>query len=224
MPRASVPAPHVPATIASVTRPHMPTWATSLLVAVPCSVLASLLTILVMQRELPAPAQAEEGTREVLRELADLQRRMDARLAGLEQAVAAQDAAAVPVREQVGAPPPGIDRLASLIERLTSVLAQQRAMGGPAPVLRDRPVNHAALAELHMLAKRDYGAARRATMLLTEEELLTRYGLPDEVSSHEGHDVSWNYYHYGTDGKRNGGTCFNLKEGRVLWHEISIPD
>lgn len=203
----------------------MPTWVSALLVALPCSVLACMVTILILQREQPAsaqPAHAEIG--EALRELAELQRRIDARLAGLERAAAASDAAAIPAREQVHAPAPDIERLASLVERLTTVLAQPRVVGGLAPVPRDLPVNHAALAELHALAKRDHDAARRSTMLLTAEELLARFGLPDEVGGNGDNGVYWNYFHFGPDGERKGGTCFVLRDGRVTWHEISIPE
>lgn len=208
-----------------VTRPPVPTWATALLVALPCSVLASLLTLLVVQREKPAvpqPAPGEVG--EVLRELAELQRRVDERLAGLERSAAATDSAAPPPREQVHASPPDIERLASLVERLTAVLAQQPVAGALAPVPRHLPVNHAALAELHALAQRDREAARRSTMLLTAEELLARYGLPDEVGSNGEHGIYWKYCQFGPEDERKGGTFFYLKEGRVVWHDISIPD
>jgi hypothetical protein len=173
----------------------------------------------------PAPGEAGE----VLRELAELQRRIDARLAGLERTatasdVAALDAAAIPAREQVAAPIPDIERLALLVERLTSVLAQQRVVGGTAPLPRHLPVNHAALAELHLLAKRDRDAARRSTTLLTDEELLARYGMPDEVISHKEYGIAWNYHHFGADGMRDGGIAFYLKDGRVFRHDISIPD
>jgi hypothetical protein len=187
-------------------------------------VLASLCTILVVHREQPAAAAAGTGIDEVLRELAELQRRLDERLAGPERAVAASDEAEIPTREPVGTQVPELERLASLIERLATVLAQQRAVGGPAPVPRDLPVNHAALTTLHALARQDRDAARRSTMLLTAEELLARFGLPDEVGGSGDNGVFWNYFNLGPDGVRKGGTCFVLKEGRVLWHEISIPD
>ena len=55
-------------------------------------------------------------------------------------------------------------------------------------------------------------------------EVAARFGFPDDVGGTDDGGVFWNYHHFGPDGARDGGTLFVFMDGRVAWHEFSVPN
>jgi len=156
------------------------------------------------------------------RRLDELASRIESRLAEIP----AKIASSYPERTEIssstassGSPP--MDRL----ERIEQILrALTSGLGSEASLSRSQPARQAELDSLHVLDRQDSDAARRSTMLLTASEVATRFGFPDEVDPAEGGGSRWNYYHRGPTGERDGRTLFFFRDGRVAWHEISIPN
>ena len=206
-----------------MSRSDVPAWASSLLVAVPSSILSCLVTLWVVDPgpdPAAAPSMASLDLDPVLRRLDVLQRRVAQRF----EEPSPSGGAERPIRQEIpetARNPQDLDELLDRFERALRVVESRNRIP---PLSRDVLVDHAALDSLHALATRDPDAAKRSTMLLTPDEVAARFGFPNDAGGAAEGALYWNYYHFGPDGKRDGGTLFVFRAGRVAWHEISIPD
>ena len=202
------------------------TWASMALVGLGSGIVSCLLTTWIVAG---GPVSMSPGSGPQfdgafwMRRLDELGNRIEAGLAEIPGRIVSTH----PVRTEVNASTtssisPQMDRLEERIGQALQALAS--GQGRDVALPRWQPPRQSELDSLHALDRQDRDAARRSTMLLTAVEVAARFGFPDEVGGATGGGVFWQYYHRGLTGERDGGTSFVFRDGRVVWHDISIPN
>lgn len=201
-------------------RPPSFHWLQAVLLAVMTSSLSSFGTALLLQRDPTPPTPAPQDQDKMVRMLEQWRRELGERLQ--------REPVAVPVRSEVAPaskaePTADVARLAALVDHVAALVAQSRSTGANASIPREAAANARELEALRALQRADAQAARRSTMLLTPQEVASRFGFPDDVGSSGQQGLFWTYYHVAPDGKRDGRTTFVFVDGYVTFHEVAGP-
>ncbi len=110
-----------------------------------------------------------------------------------------------------------LGRLESAVERLTELLEHQpHALA--MPIQRHAPINYNEIAALHALAQSDKEAAQRTTVFLTPQEVVRRFGFPNEIGPANGNDFYWTYGP--PSGAEAGGMLLVFRSGYLAYHEL----
>ena len=185
--------------------------AASLVLAAACGAAAGALSVWVLTPAEPPPQTAVVAMDEVVAELRGLRRELLTR-------PGPEAAPAVARRPDPAAPSQETELIAVLADQVARLAASiQRMPGAPAMELVDRrnPADWATLRRLHDELQTDEGATKRRLALKTIDEVLARYGMPDEVSGSKGRIYCG--YSRGEES-----VSFVFQGGRLMWFETSF--
>ena len=200
-------------------------WALrSLLVALPSSVLACLVTLWVVSPSsgAPVPPQSELASEQILQQLDELGREMGAGFrdaAGPVSTIPAAERRPISEGESLAEE---MKEIIGRLERLWSVVPSGGAGNQVLVQQRYAPTNVNALEALGRLNERDPEAAKRTTLLLSPTEVVARFGFPDSVGNSDNGTLFFAYNRPGPDGEDFA--LFNFRDGFVVYYGIDSPN
>lgn len=111
-----------------------------------------------------------------------------------------------------------LQQIEATLQRLDEALLT-RPPNEPAPIARHTPINYAEIAALHASAQRDRTKAQQSTVFLTAQEVVRRFGYPDEIGPAGGNDdFFWKYA--APAGTSQGGMMIVFRNGYVAYHQL----